>query len=190
MNKRASRARSSRSQQTSNDNLILRLATEICLASVVARPGSRPQAGGWGWGRGGKEGGGGDGRAQGRRGGQGCEQAASYPKACHGDLHGIGNGQARQQAALLGDILHDHLLPKLGPLAAVADGNAGPHLTSIHCALCNQQPPCSERASSAFTDPRKRQGVDEAVLVRRDKDGNMQQNTKTSSPPPFPPHQD
>ena len=67
----------------------------------------------------------------------------SHPEACHGDLHGIGGGQAWQQAPLLGDVLHYHLLPKLWPLAAVPDGNAGAHLTCIYCALCNQQPPCS-----------------------------------------------
>lgn len=74
---------------------------------------------------------------------------STYPEACHGDLHGIGGGQARQQAALLCDILHDHLLAKLWPLAAVPDGDASPHLTSINSALGDQQPPCSVTTSSA-----------------------------------------
>ena len=68
---------------------------------------------------------------------------SAHPEACHGDLQGIGGGQAREQAPLLGDVFHDHLFPKLGPLAAVAYGNAGPHLTGIHSPLCNQQPACS-----------------------------------------------
>ena len=65
-----------------------------------------------------------------------------YPEARHGDLHGIGGGQPWQQAALLCDVLHDHLLAKLGPLAAVPDGNAGAHLAGVNSPLCNQEPPC------------------------------------------------
>ena len=65
-----------------------------------------------------------------------------HPEAHHGDLHGIGGGQARQQAPLLRDVLHYHLLPKLWPLAAVPDRNGGAHLTRINSTLSNQQPTC------------------------------------------------
>ena len=65
------------------------------------------------------------------------------PEGCHGDLHSVGGGQAGQQAALLSDVLHYHLLPKLRPVAAVSDGNGCAHLASIHRPLSNQQPPCT-----------------------------------------------
>ncbi len=83
----------------------------------------------------------------------------AYPKTGHGDLHGIGGGQAGQEAALLGDVLHDHLLPKLRPLAAVPDGDSGAHLACIYCSLCNQQPACTTTATGLKSLQKERYSV-------------------------------
>ena len=72
-----------------------------------------------------------------------AQETVSYPEMLHADLHGVGDSQTRQEAPLLCDILHDHLLSKLRPFAAVPDGNCGANFGCINSSLSNEQPPCT-----------------------------------------------
>ena len=64
-------------------------------------------------------------------------------------LHGVGGGQGRQQAALVREVLHDALALELRPRARVAQRDAHANLGRIDGALADQHAPCTQRPSQS-----------------------------------------
>ena len=62
-------------------------------------------------------------------------------------LHGVGGGQGRQQAALVREVLHDALALELRSRARVAQRDAHANLGRIDGALADEHAPCTQRAS-------------------------------------------